>query len=293
MHRQTRKNHFSPTEQLELRVLPTVNVVFNAGSGLLKITGDSADNRIDIDGLATPGSLEVFVNNTLFDDFAGVKSIKVTLKDGDDTLFMSVVKIPGNLTVNLGDGADEIDIDGGINLGTGPDGVGNIGGFVKANLGGDVDDNLDFDDGIVFSGNALFSGVADADLNGDGTNFQVQNADDITFLSNLTIKFSGFGDKNGDDLELDFDNVNVQGTTTLDGSNDIERFEFTNCSFGDFNADMDDGDDFININNGAALKNSFLAQANFRGGDDNDTLLKGLDNLFAQPELVDDFETVI
>jgi len=293
MRKPTRIFYIAPAEQLELRILPTVKVNFNPGSGLLKITGDSADNRIDIDGLATPGSMEVFVNNTLFDDFAGVKSIKVTLKDGNDTLFMGAVKIPGNLTVNLGDGADELDIDNIPNLGTGPNGVVNIGGFVKANLGGDADDLLDFDDGIVITGSATFTGVADADFNGDGTDFQIQNADDITFLSNLTIKFSGFGDENNDNLELDFDNVNVQGTTILDGTNEIERFDFTNCSFGNFNANMDDGDDLININNGAAQKNSFLAQANFRGGDDNDTLLKGLDNLFALPELITGFETVV
>lgn len=56
---------------------------------------------------------------------------------------------------------------------------------------------------------------------------------------------------------------------------------------------MDDGNDTFNIDNGAASKNEFKAQTFFNGGDDNDTLLKGAFNLFAVPEQVLNFETVV
>ena len=292
--RKTRRHQISPAEHLELRVLPTVNVVFNASSGLLKITGDSADNNISIEGKATPGSVDVFINGAFFDDFSNVRSINANLKDGDDQLLLAAVNIPGNLTVNLGDGADELDIDSQPNSSTNPDAVVRIQGAVKVNLGGDRGDHLDFDDAIVIGGKALFTGVADVDFNGDGNNANVQLDQDISFLSDLTIKFSGFGDENGDNLELDFDNVNVRGETLLDGSDNVERFEMTNSRFeGEFNANMDDGNDTIDIDNGVAARNVFNSQANFRGGDDNDTLFKGLDNLFARPELIADFETVV
>lgn len=76
-------------EQLELRILPTAKVSFNSRSGLLKITGDNADNDVSLDGLATAGSLEVFINNTFYDDFSGVKSLKIDLKRGNDKLRMA------------------------------------------------------------------------------------------------------------------------------------------------------------------------------------------------------------
>lgn len=294
MKRIERTRRLSPAEQLELRVLPTVNVAFNPNSGLLKITGDNADNNISIEGKAADGSVDVFINGVFFDDFSNVRSINANLKDGDDQLLLAAVRIPGNLTVNLGDGADELDIDSQPNSTANPDAVVRIQGAVKVNLGGDAGDLLDFDDAIVIGGNALFSGVADVDFNGDGTSVTPELDDDITFLANLTIKFSGHGDANSDDLELDFDNVNVQGVTLLDGSDDVERFEITRSTFvSQFNADMDDGNDSIDINNGAAQKNVFLSLANFRGGDDADILYRGIDNYFAQSPFVSGFEAVV
>lgn len=287
--RKTPRNQISPAEQLELRVLPTVNVVFNPNNGLLKITGDNAENNVHIDGLGEIGKVRVSVNGGA-EDFEGVTSVKANLKGGDDRLLIAALQINGNVTVALGDGADELDVD--------DDGVVNdttaIGGFLKANFGADPGDFADFDGAVVIQGDAVFTGVADVDFNGNGNNNNVQLDQDISFLSDLTIKFSGFGDENGDNLELDFDNVNVRGETLLDGSDNVERFEMTNSRFeGEFNANMDDGNDSVDIDNGAAAKNAFLNQANFRGGDDNDTLFKGLDNLFARPELIADFETVV
>jgi len=43
-----RRASFSPPEQLELRLLPTVKVNFNPNSGLLKFTGDDDINRIKL-----------------------------------------------------------------------------------------------------------------------------------------------------------------------------------------------------------------------------------------------------
>ena len=64
MSRQTRRTQVSPAEQLELRVLPTVNVAFNAGSGLLKVRGDNNDNTVAIEGLGSFGHVVVFVDGS-------------------------------------------------------------------------------------------------------------------------------------------------------------------------------------------------------------------------------------
>jgi len=291
MSRQTRRTQVSSAEQLELRVLPTVNVAFNASNGLLKITGDNASNKVEVEGLGDEGHVEVFVDDVSVGEFENVVSIKANLKGGDDDLLLAAIVIEGNVTANLGDGADELDLDDSART---IDDILAIEGFLKVNFGSDVGDQADFDDAIAIGKDVTLTGVADVDFNGDGTDVNVQLDEDISFFANLNIEFSGLGDVNNDGLELDFDNVNVQGTTTFDGTNNIERFEFTNCAFfGDFNANMDDGNDTIDINNGANQKNAFFSEANFRGGDDNDTLLKGIDNLFSQPELITGFETVV
>jgi len=281
----------SPSEQLELRVLPTVKVNFNPNNGLLKITGDNLDNKVEVDGDGTKGHAEVFVDDVSVGEFVNVISIKANLKGGDDFLFLAALQIDGNVTANFGDGADELDMDNlGFNM---VDDELEIEGFLKANLGNDPGDFAEMDDAITIDGDVTIIGVADVDFNGDGVNRNVE-ADDITLLSDLSITFSGFGDTDADGFELDIDNVNVSGTTLIKGTNQEERLEITDCRFqGNFTANLDDGDDFINMNNGAADSNIFFSNAIFNGGDDNDTFLKGLDNFFTVPETILNFETVV
>lgn len=291
--RQTRRNQISPAEQLELRVLPTVNVAFNPNSGLLKITGDNADNVIRVEGLGNSSQVrvsEIHGINITSQDFQGVTSIKANLKAGNDVLLLTSLRVDGNVTAIFGDGSDELDVDdGGI-----ANGLTSIGGFLKANLGSDAGDRLDFDGAVIVYRDAVFTGVADVDFNGDGSGAGVQLDQDISFYSDLTINFSGFGDENNDGLELDFDNVNVRKETTLNGSDNVDRFEFTNSRFeGEFNADMNDGNDSIDVDTVRSVRNGFFGETNFRGGDGNDTLLKGLDDIFAGPEFISGFETVV
>ncbi|MCA9093285.1 MAG: hypothetical protein KDA68_07350 [Planctomycetaceae bacterium] len=295
MRRASRSHTLPHPEQLELRILPTVKVNFNPNSGLLKITWDNAANRIDIEGLDT-GKVEVFIDLVLFDSFEGVKSIKANLKGGDDELQMSAVRIDGSLNVKTGSGADEVDMDDNIELGSGTDTFNAVGLTGKFNLGGNVGDRIDFDDAIFFGKDVVMTGVADVDLNGDGVvaGFEV---DDIVFFENLTINLSGKGDVDGDNLEVDIDNVVVFMKTNINGSNASERIQITQSAFAeDFKLNLDDGDDVVRIDNGAANANLFGAAAIFNGGDDNDTLflgIDGIDNGFADPPTILNFETVI
>jgi len=290
MPRRTRKHQIAPAEQLELRILPTVKVNFNPNNGLLKITGDNDSNRVDVEGLGTPGNVEVFVDGNSVGQFTGLKNIKANLKGGNDLLVLEALQIDGSVTAKFGAGADELDMD---NAATTVTEKIDIDGFLKADMGNDPGDFVEMDDQIDILLDVTLLGVADVDFDGNGTTRNYETGD-ITFFSDLTIKFSGFGDTNGDGLEFDCDNLNVSGLTLLDGSNNSENIELTDCRFQrDFTADLNGGDDFINMNNGAADSSRFIGVAIFNGGAGNDTFLLGNDNSFLVPETVLNFETVV
>lgn len=293
MFRSTRRPTIAPAEQLELRILPTVKVNFNPGSGLLKITGDNAANEIELAGLTTPGSLQVFIEGNLFDDYSGVNSLKINLKGGNDILFISALSIPGNSTVKLGSGADEIDIDDVNSVGAGPNQNVVFGGAFNAVFGKDAGDFLELDGGVQFNNAASFKGVADVDLKGAGTSAGIQT-EDVTFFGDLTIQMSGLGDSNGDVREIEFDNVNVTGKTTILGSNSLDRGFIASSLFqGQFNISLKGGNDILDINDGLAAKNLFTANTVFDGGSGDDTIDKGPDNLFTFPENILGFETIL
>jgi len=132
----TRRPRVAPPEHLELRILPTVKVNFNPGSGLLKITGDNAANEITLDGLGVSGQLQLYIDGVHFDDFSGVTSVKAKLKAGDDRLLYNAVLVTGDFSAKLGKGADEFDVDDVINIGTGPDSIANFGSNLTVDFGG-------------------------------------------------------------------------------------------------------------------------------------------------------------
>ena len=287
-----RPPRLAPPEQLEQRLLLTVKVSFNDNSKILKITGDNAANRIDLDGLGNFGQLELFVDNTLFDDFFGVESVKINLKGGDDQLYINAVRLIDKLTVNMGSGADELDMDNSVNLGTGPDGGTYIESTVKINMGADQGDLVDFDGNVGFNGPVSIKGVADVDFDGAGVLHTNEPAADVFFNRKITIDFSSFGDVNGDNLTLDFDNV-YSLECHINGSSIADNLQITQSYFFlELGLDLSAGDDVVDIDNGAAAKNQFASGIKANGGSGNDTFQKGLDNIFNSPEILVAFETV-
>lgn len=271
----------APPEQLELRILPTVKVNFNPNSGLLKITGDNADNRIDIDGFGVVGDMEIFVDSTLFNTYSGVNSIKVKLKGGNDRLLMNAFSINGSLTANLGKGADEFDIDDVVNFGTGPDGVVSVVGKVQVNLGGDVGDLFDLDGYLVFGDDVLVKGAADVDINGNGSTFNYEPGNDILFQKSLNIQFGQSGDVDGDTFSLDIDNMYLTGNLSIKGSSLVDRAQFTDNTFGGTTTILlSGGDDSLDLDNGAADKNRFFGDFLADGQTGIDTIDIDAENLF-------------
>jgi len=291
----SRKRDIAPAEQLELRILPTVKVNFNPNNGLLRITGDNSNNIVEIDGLAL-NDLELFVDGNLFNQFNNVQQIKVNLKGGDDQLHISAITFNGTTSVKFGQGADLLDIDDQINLGSGTDGRADFKAF-KADFGGDAGDLAQMDGGAFITGDFEINRVADVDFDGKGSSFNLEGSDDLFFAKNTLIRLSGLGDVDGDGFEVELDNVFGGGSRvfTILGSNSTDRVNFARNSFqGEFKIDLRNGDDLFRIDNGDSLKNQFANnQPVFDGGTGNDTLLQGASNLFDLPPEVVGFETVV
>lgn len=278
-------------EHLELRIYPTVKVNFNPNSGVLKITGDNAANRIDLDYLDI-GDMEVFVDTELVGTFEGVVSIKAKLKGGDDRLLLNGIRT-GSLTANLGSGADELDIDSAVNLGTGPDSDVYFGGAVNVNLGGDLGDLLDFDDAIRFREDASFKGVSDLTMQGDGTSYGPNIDFDVYFDKNLTVTFGKSSDVNADSREINLASVVVKGVAKFTGTNAVERFESITSNFENFQMDLSGGNDFFDIIDNVSEQNRFGTSL-FNGGSGDDGMTNA-NQIFETPptfigiEQIDDF----
>lgn len=295
MRRPSRSHTLPQPEQLEQRLLLTVKVKFNPNSGLLKITGDSDANIVTLDGLTTPGSLEVFIGNTLHNTYNGVKSLKINLKDGNDKLNMAFLDLAGNVNLKFGDGADVLDIGSFTALGSGGNGPSHFGGIFKAEFGADPGDFVEMTNGVTIEGDATINGASDARLLGDGTSPQGEFNLDVAFRSDLTINLADFGDVDNDGRNLYAINLYVQGQTLIDASENVDHFMMLMNRFdGNFTALMDDGDDDLFINFSGNQKNEFGAGVTFNGGDDNDIFTLGSGNLFSgSPPVITNFETVV
>lgn len=109
-------------ERLEPRQLLAGDVSASVVHGTLFITGDNADNFVEVFGSGTPGQFVVEgftdnhgVNTTINhssnpQSFSGVTNISVSLKKGDDFFGFEQGTVAGNLSIDMGDGNDEVNV---------------------------------------------------------------------------------------------------------------------------------------------------------------------------------------
>lgn len=118
----------SVLESLEPRLAPAGTVIVTTAGGVLTLTGDASNNVIDINDLPTTGQWSIDDNGSATNfilngvavgnsfNIAAQTTIKMTLGDGDDDVFItpsgtpSSLLIPGGLTINAGKGNDDITI---------------------------------------------------------------------------------------------------------------------------------------------------------------------------------------
>ena len=109
-------------EPLESRCLLAGDVSASVSHGTLLITGDNADNFVEVFGTGTPGQFTVEgftdnqgVNTTINHSaspqtFSGVTNISVDLKKGDDFFGFEQGTVAGYLNIDMGDGNDEVNV---------------------------------------------------------------------------------------------------------------------------------------------------------------------------------------
>jgi hypothetical protein len=265
-----------PFEVLESRQLLAVSVT-KTNAGDLVLTGNSASDVVDVEGTGVAGQMEVFVNGVSVGVFNGVKNIRGNLGAGNDTVNIAAVQIPGYVKLDMGAGADRVDFDNTTNLSLAPDGNVSIGKYVTLSMGRNAGDEVDWDTDSGALGISVGSYVdivyaADVDLNGNGGSSAIE-ATDISIAGNLKITISKFGDTNGDTFAVDLDDVNVGQVTSLAGSEVADRMRIMDSRFvGAFGVNLGNGNDFLDVDNGAGDGNFFGAKVTYNGSNGADTV---------------------
>jgi hypothetical protein len=267
-------------ERLEDRRLLAVSVRLGVKRGVLAVTGDADMNDVDIEGSGGVGNVEVLVGGVSVDTFVGVKSIRVNLGGGNDTLGIAAVNIPGSITADMGAGADVFELD---NLGLLHNGAVQVGGSVTVTFGGNMNDVADWNTnlagvGITVGNNVVLAGAAKVNLNGNGGSSVVQ-ATDVTIGGALKVGLNG----TGAGVTLDLDDVNVGGASILNGSLAADSIQVTYCRFARrVDARLGGGDDLLDID-GGGMANSFFGPVVFDFGVGVDTLDASGGNSFFTP----------
>jgi hypothetical protein len=287
-----------PFEVLEDRRLLAVSVT-KTNAGDLVLSGNSASDVVDIEGTGVVGQMEVFVNGLSVGVFSGIKNIRGNLGAGDDTVNIAAVQISGYVKLEMGAGADRVDFDNTTNLSLAPDGNVAIGKYVTLSMGRNAGDRVLWDTDSGAFGISVGSYVdivyaADVDMNGNGGSSAVE-ATDISIGGNLKITISKFGDTNGDTFAVDLDDVNVGGATSLAGSEVADRMRITDSRFaGTFGVNLGNGNDFLDVDGGAADANVFGAKVTFNGSNGTDTVDdNAVANTYAKPPVFFLVETTV
>jgi hypothetical protein len=285
-------------EQLEERRLLAVSVT-TGKQGLLKITSDGDSDAVAVVGTGVSGQVDVFVNGSFFDTFDGVKTIKATMKGGDDLLELSAIHIGGAVTAEMGEGADFFVIDTLPFFGAegfGGEGAVFIGGSVIAKLGNDPGDQgamVTFEAfggegfGITVGNNVTIAG-------GEGTFLQeFFGITGTSAVEDTDINIGGFlkiSSNNPDGAEVSIQNVNVGGTAILTlGGGDDDVFVDASSFARRVEVSMGAGDDELVVED-----SSFSAEVVANGGKGlADFLDASVGNSTAVTPVVNGFETII
>jgi hypothetical protein len=233
-----------------------VTASFNVGSGRLTINGGNANDVVNIAGTGVVG--RVAVNATAF---IGVNSIRVDLGGGADVLNVDSVQIGGEFSAKMG---------------------GNPGDFFEF---------LQTSQQSPIGGPLKLSGVADVELDGNGGT-SASEPTDINVSGDISISLSGFGDVNGDGREVDIDDTNAGGKTTINGSNSVDRIRIRDSSFvRAVTINFKGGDDVLDIDGGAGDANNFDNLLEVKGGNGIDTVFEDF-NFFSLAPIFD-VETIL
>jgi hypothetical protein len=250
------RNTHPQLECLESRDLLAGNVTTTVVNGALTITGDAADNEIEVYQTAVftyriVGKHGTTVNQQASAYASGMTgNVNILMSDGSDALSLMLVA-RGDLYINMGRGDDFVSMGGFYELPT---------DALQLTTGVDVSGKLTVE---TLSGND-FVGVFDSRV--VGTALITTGSDDdaailfnTAFLSSLTV------DAGSSDDAVELSNCHVTGTSKVS---------------------MGSGNDFL-----AVLASTFLEKPTFDGGSGDDTLFVN-DNVFTRGAALKGFENL-
>jgi hypothetical protein len=230
-------------ETLESRSTPAGNVAATFSAGTLTLTGDALGNDITITTVMDPdvpllhtivtGNNETLVNGLPWQAFSGVSHIVIRLNQGNDKLYFGVqgatggnsFTIPGNLTIDLGPGDDDLT-------------------FSDSTVGGNtVIRGRQGSDSVVFgdSSSVFFGGNVTVLLEQGNDSFGMSFVGGHTFGKNLVID----GGQDGDFLSVD--GATVLGTLTMRGGAGGDSLLVDSSTVKKLLIDAGAGDDFVGI----------------------------------------------
>ena len=229
-------------------------VDFDVSGSTLRIQGDSADDSVWVFGTGAEGSVALREggNNPVY--FDGIRSVRIDLKDGDDALIVSGLKIKNDLTVRMGDGTDTFDLNAAPPVTEFLDVV--IGDDVYVHMGNDARDAIVFNTtprtgkSLTVEDDVVLRGAASVTMLGgpvDGESTTEFEAEDIAIGDRLSVAVSG---NHGDDMygppEMRLRDVNVGGKTRLVGSRASDEIVLEFSNFHDeFSVNTGAGDDVV------------------------------------------------
>ncbi len=270
------------------------SVIVTASNGKLVVEGDGAADAVSLGGVPAIGTLTVRLNAGPDVQFAGIRSIKVKLGPGDDTLNVHGLCIGGSLKAQMGEGDDAVifdtSLDGGGLLST------FIGGDVQVGMGGQSGDFLritssDATTSIHIGGSLRIQTAADVDLKGVGSSHDLETGD-ITLGGDLAID-DPFSTKVDFDLNtVDLDNVNVGGATSIQVGDQEDSIEISNCHFArEVQVNLGEGNDSLSLHAGIFF-NQFDHAVVASGQKGDDTVDDDPLNNYATPPVFKKFESV-
>lgn len=260
-------------ERMEDRVVPAVVSHFSPSTGVLRVTGSDASERVHFEGTGSPGQVDFHVEGTDGDAvYFGVRSIRVRMGGGDDSVLMGGIAVSGSVRVTAGTGSDYIRLDtAGDLFGWGAYPV-YIGGSLGVELGGQGGDSFVWSAGRglggTVAGDLTVSGAMSVYLDGQGTGYILEPAD-LTVGGELAFRHIGTQES----VIFFLSDVNIYGNTRVSGSTGWDLVTFHGCNFaGRVKVDLGLRDDTLSMRG----YNRFSAAVVVDFGRDRDTLSRDL-----------------
>lgn len=186
-------------EMLEGREVPAGIVTAVQSGTTLILTGDTAANEIaltsNLDGTLNLSGVNLTTINGVLNplSISGITNVRANLGAGNDVFTFFDAKISGSLTVDAGDGNDQVVLSGAANQ------VGSL-----SILGGVGDDSFSL------SGNATIKGAASVNMGAGKSTVSIGTGfDNVTITGALAVSASGLGDST---VTIGGSSLNVGGT---------------------------------------------------------------------------------